>query len=306
MSEWITNFLTSTFLLATPTLLAGLGAVFSERAGIVNIGVEGLMLIATLMGVIGSWTSGSVVVGAFVAMISCVLFSMVFAFLTIRIKASQVVVGIAMNVFAAGFTVMVNRLVFSVSGNTAKIDIFDKVSIPLLNKIPVLGNALFNQPIPVYLAFLAVPVAHHVMHKTRTGLHLRAVGENPKACDSLGINVERIRFLSVLYSGALAGLAGAFISMGQVSFFSEGMISGKGFMAVAAVVFGNYNPVGVMVACLIFGAAESLQYRLQAANIGIPYQFLMMLPYLITIVALCVYKRRSNKPACSGQAYYKE
>lgn len=306
MSEWITNFLTSTFLLATPTLLAGLGAVFSERAGIVNIGVEGLMLIATLMGVIGSWTSGSVIVGALVAMVSCVLFSMVFAFLTIKIKASQVVVGIAMNIFAAGFTVMVNRLVFSVSGNATKIDIFDKVSIPLLNRIPVLGNALFNQPIPVYLAFLAVPVAHHVMHKTRTGLHLRAVGENPKACDSLGINVERIRFLSVLYSGALAGLAGAFISMGQVSFFSEGMISGKGFMAVASVVFGNYNPVGVMVACLIFGAAESLQYRLQAANIGIPYQFLMMLPYLITIVALCVYKRMSNKPACSGQAYYKE
>ncbi|MEG1449002.1 MAG: ABC transporter permease, partial [Oscillospiraceae bacterium] len=168
------------------------------------------------------------------------------------------------------------------------------------------GEALFNQSIPVYLAFLAVPVAWFVLQKTNIGLKIRAVGENPKACDTVGINVYRTRYMTVLYSGLMAGLAGAFVSMGQLSFFSEGMVAGRGFMALAAVVFGNYTPVGVMIASLVFGAGESLQYRLQALNTGIPYQFLVMLPYLITVVAICLLVRKSRKPASSAVPYVKE
>jgi len=306
MIQTITFFLSSTILIATPIILAGLGIVFSERAGIVNVGVEGIMLVGALMGVVGSWKTGSAFLGAIVAMVAGVVMALVFAVLTVRIRANQVVVGLSMNIFAGGFTVVLNRTLFGVSGNASRLSTFDLAPIPWLEKIPVFGEAIFSQPIPVYLMFLLVPLLQIFMSRTNTGLKIRAVGENPEACDSLGINVLRVRSLSILYSGAMAGLAGAFVSMGQVSFFSEGMISGKGYMALAAVVFGNYNPMGVFLAGLIFGAAESLQYRLQAIGSGIPYQFLLMLPYIITILALCMYRQRHNRPTFSGQPYVKE
>jgi general nucleoside transport system permease protein len=306
MIDGITSFLASDIRTATPIMLAALGIVFSERAGIVNIGTEGLMLIGALMGVIGSLASGSVLVGAIVAIVVTMLFSLVFGFFTITIGADQTVVGTAINIFASGLTITLNRVVFGVSTSVPKIDVFDRVAIPVLSKIPVIGQAFFNQSIPVYLAFLAVPAAWFVLQKTNIGLKLRAVGEHPKACDTVGINVLKTRYQAVLFSGLMAGLAGAFVSMGQLSFFTEGMISGRGFMALAAVVFGNYTPVGVMFAALVFGAGEAMQYRLQAANTGIPYQFLVMLPYLITVVAICMMSRRSNKPAASAVPYFKE
>ncbi len=306
MIETITSFLASDIRTATPILIAALGIVFSERAGIVNIGTDGLMLIGSLLCVAGSYFTGSVVLGTLIGMVLTMLFSWVFAYFTITIRADQTVVGTAINIFAGGFTIALNRVFFGLNTSIPKIDVFDKVRIPLLSRIPVLGEALFNQSVPVYLAFLAVPVAWFVMQKTNIGLKIRAVGENPKACDTVGINVHRVRYATVLYSGLMAGLAGAFISMGQLSFFSEGMVAGRGFMALAAVVFGNYTPVGVMLAALVFGAGDALQYRLQAMNTGIPYQFLVMLPYVITVVAICLLARKSNKPAASAVAYVKE
>lgn len=306
MIDAISSFLASDIRTATPILIAALGIVFSERAGIVNIGTEGLMLIGSLFGVLGSLVSGSVLVGTIVAMVVTMLFSLVFGFFTITIRADQTVVGTAINIFASGLTITLNRVVFGVSTSVPIIDVYDKVSIPLLSKIPIIGEAFFNHSMPVYLAFIGVPVAWFVLQKTNIGLKLRAVGEHPKACDTVGINVEKTRFRAVLYSGLMAGFAGAFVSMGQLSFFSEGMVAGRGFMAMAAVVFGNYTPVGAMFAALVFGAGEALQYRLQAGNTGIPYQFLVMLPYLITVVAVCMMIRKSNKPAASAVPYVKE
>ena len=306
MIQWTTNFLASTLLISTPIILVGLGLVFSERAGVINIGAEGLMLIGALMGVVGSWATGSVILGTLIAMISGVFFSLIFAYLTVSLRANQVVAGLALNIFAGGFTVVMNRHIFGVVGNAAKIDVFDTVSIPLLRELPVLGVSLFNQPIPVYLALIAAPLLQFYLMRSNPGLKIRAAGENPKACDSLGISVPAVRYATLLYAGAMAGFAGAFVSMGQVSFFSEGMIAGKGSMALAAVVFGNYKPVGVLMAGLIFGGAESLQYRLQATGSPVPYQFLLMLPYIITVLALCVYRKKTNRPAFSGQPYYKE
>lgn len=306
MIEAIASFLASDLLTATPILIAALGILFSERAGIVNIGTEGLMLIGALMGSIGSYYSGSALVGALFAMVVTMLFSSVFAFFTITVKADQTVVGTAVNIFAGGFTIALNRVVFGVTNTMPNIPAFDKMPIPLLSKIPILGEAFFNQAVPTYLAFLAVPIAGFVLNKTNIGLKLRAVGENPRACDTVGINVFRIRYMAVLYSGMMAGLAGAFVSMGQLKFFLEGMVSGRGFMALAAVVFGNYSSSGVMAAVLLFGAGNALQYRLQAINNNIPYQLLVMLPYLITIVAICFLIRKSNKPASSAVAYFKE
>lgn len=302
----LTQFLTSAILMATPTLLAALGIVFSERAGIVNIGTEGMMLVGALAGVLGSLWTGSVWLGALFAMAVTVVFAAIFAFFTVTIKADQTIIGTGMNILAAGLTTTVRRAVFGASSSPPTIDIFRPVEIPLLSSIPVIGPAFFSQPLPVYLAFLFVPLAHFVMFKTNIGLKLRSVGENPRSCDTVGINVARTRFLAILYSGALAGFAGSFVSMGQLSFFTEGMIAGGGFIALAAVVFGNYTPRGVMMAALIFGLSKATETQLMAMGTGIPSQFPTMLPYAITIIAICVMVRKSNKPASSAIPYVKE
>ncbi len=305
MSE-VANFIATAIRLATPTLIAGLGLVFSERAGIVNIGTEGLMLIGSLVGVMGSLYTGNVWLGSLIAIAVTVLFAAVFAFFTVIVIADQTVIGTGLNLLASGLTITVNRAVFGANTSPPKIDTFQVVSIPLLSKIPYLGEMFFRHQIPIYLAFLLVPLAQFMMFRSNTGLKVRSVGENPKACDTVGINVTKTRFLAILYSGIMAGLAGSFVSMGQLSFFTEGMIAGGGFIALAAVVFGNYTPIGVMLASLVFGASNALMYRLQALSTGIPSQFPLMIPYIITIVSLCFVSRKSNKPAGSAIPYIKE
>jgi len=302
MVDFITNFLSADIRTATPLILAALGLVFSERAGIVNIGTEGIMLTGALLGCLGSSLWGSSLAGALLAIAGGAIMGFIFAFFTVSLRANQIVVGMAFNIFAGGFTVTLNRLLL----NGAKVSGFPNYPIPILSKLPILGEALFNWPIPVYLAFIAVPLCWFVLYKTNSGLKIRAVGENPKACDTVGINVFRNRYGVLVFSGMMAGIAGSFVSMGQLSSFTEGMVAGKGFMALAVCVFGNYSPVSVMLAGLLFGAADALKYRLLTTSIGGYYQFLNMLPYFITIAALCVFARRSNKPASSGVAYRKE
>ena len=302
MVDLITNFLTADIRTATRLLLAALGLVFSERAGIVNIGTEGIMLIGALLGCVGASFSGSSLVGALTAIFGGLVMSLIFAFFTITLRSNQIVVGTAFNIFAGGFTITLNRLLL----NGAKVKGYVNLPVPGLSKIPVAGDVLFNWSLPVYFAFICVPLCWFVLQRTNIGLKVRAVGEYPKACDTVGINVFRIRYGAVLFSGMMAGLAGSFVSMGQLSSFTEGMVSGKGFMALAVCVFGNYSPKTVLLAALLFGAADALKYRLLTTSLGGYYQFLNMLPYLITIVALCMFAKRSNKPACSGVAYRKE
>ena len=302
MVDLITNFLTADIRTATPLLLAALGLVFSERAGIVNIGTEGIMLIGALLGCVGASFSGSSLVGALTAIFGGLVMSLIFAFFTITLRSNQIVVGTAFNIFAGGFTITLNRLLL----NGAKVKGYVNLPVPGLSRIPVAGDVLFNWSLPVYFAFICVPLCWFVLQRTNIGLKVRAVGEYPKACDTVGINVFRIRYGAVLFSGMMAGLAGSFVSMGQLSSFTEGMVSGKGFMALAVCVFGNYSPKTVLLAALLFGAADALKYRLLTTSLGGYYQVLNMLPYLITIVALCMFAKRSNKPACSGVAYRKE
>ena len=174
------------------------------------------------------------------------------------------------------------------------------------SEIPIIGEAVFDQAILVYIALIAVPVLWFILMKTSLGLKIRSVGENPQACDTVGINVYRVRYGTILFSGALAGLAGAYVSMGQLNSFTEDMIAGRGFIALAAVVLGNYMPGGVLAATLIFGAASALQYRMQATAISVPYQFWLMLPYVITIIAICLYRKSSNQAASTGKPYNKQ
>jgi simple sugar transport system permease protein len=300
---WITNFLSSDITMAAPLLICGLGALFGEKSGIINIGYEGLMTAGAFFGVVVSWSSGSVFAGAIAAMLAAMLLNLLFAFFVIHIHANQVVAGLAINILATGITTTLNRSIFGASATVPTIDVFDRLPVPLLSRLPVLGNTVFNQFIVVYMALLLVPASSFILNRTHIGLKVRSVGEHPRACDTLGINVYRVRYGSQIAAGLMAGLSGAFISMGQLSFFVEGMVAGRGFMVLAAVIFGNFTPAGVLGASLLFGAADALKYRLQTTVTWIPYQAWLILPYLITLAALAVYRRRSNSPASHGIPY---
>lgn len=301
----IGNFLASDIRTATPILICALGLVFSSRAGVVNIGAEGMMLTGALMGVVGSYYFGNVWLGVLCAMLASLLIAALFAFLTVSLRADQTIVGAIINTFALGLTSTLSLVIFGLNAAPPQLDSFAPVNVPVLGEVPVLG-ALLNQTAPVYLILLVLPAAHFILFRTDLGLKIRAVGENPLACDTLGIDVYRIRYGTILFSGLMAGFAGAFVSLGSLSFFQDNMVAGRGFMAVAAVVFGKYSPVGVLGACLVFGAGDALMYRLQTAGAEIPYQFLMMVPYALTVLALCGFVGKSRGPATSGQPYIKE
>lgn len=298
--ETVANFLAADIRVATPLLLAALGLVFSERAGLVNIGTEGIMLSGACLGCLGSLIFGSSIAGTLFAVMGGAILGLIFAYFTISLHSNQTVVGLSLNLIASGLTVTLNRLFL----NSAKITPYPIVEIPLLSKIPYLSDILFKWQLPVYLAFILVPVCHFVLYKTNIGLKIRAVGEQPKACDTVGINVFKVRYGTVIFSGMMSGLAGSFISMGLLSSFGEDMVAGRGFMALAVCVFGNYSPIGVMMAALVFGAASAASLRIPT-NI-IPYQFIDMLPYIITIIALCAFSKKSNKPKYSAVPYRKE
>ena len=302
MLEFAVNFLAATIRTATPLLIASLGLVFSERAGIVNIGTEGIMLSGALLGCIGSFLFESSLMGALFAATGGALLGLIFAFFTVTLRSSQVVVGFSMNIFAMGLTVTLNRLIL----NGVRVSAYPSFAIPGLSRIPTVGPSLFTWPLLVYFALLAVPLSWYILYKTNTGLKIRAVGNHPKACDTVGINVFKIRYGAVVFSGVMSGLAGSFVSMGQLSLFVENMVAGGGFMALAVVVFGNYSPGSVLGASLLFGASDALKFRLLMTPAGTYYQFMNMLPYFITIVALCFFARRSNKPAFSAVPYKKD
>lgn len=296
-------FLGSLFQLAIPLLLCACAYLFSEKSGVENIGLEGLMLMGALFGVLGSYWTGSPYVGAVLAMVMAMLLSLLFAFFTITLHSNQIVAGVALNLLASGITISLNRL-FLTPANVVRVNGFQNIAIPGLSQIPVIGS-FFNQTSLGYFAYFMVFVTWFVFYKTDIGLKIRSVGDNPTACDTVGINVNALRYKTVLYTGIMAGLAGAFISTGQLSAFSENMVSGRGFIAYAAVIFGNYTPIGVFRACIIFALGMAAQYRFQALETPISYYFWMMLPYLITIVALCLNRKKSNKPKFGGVPYIK-
>jgi ABC-type uncharacterized transport system permease subunit len=304
--DFITSFLSSDIRTAMPILIAALGLVYSERAGVVNIGAEGIMLIGALASFTGSYYTGNAWAGMGTAVLSGLLIGLAFAFLVVTVKANQTVVGAALNIFGSGLSITLNRVIFGISGTPHAVDVFKSVPIPVLSKIPVLGDILFNHNIWVYIIVAGVFVANYVLFKTEMGLRIRAVGENPKACDTLGISVPRIRYGTILFSTAMCGLAGGYMSIAQLNFFIEGMVSGRGYIALAAVVFGKWNPLGVLMAVLVFGAGEAVQSKLAAMHTGIPMQFTQMIPYILTILALIGLVGKTQGPAASGKPYIKE
>jgi simple sugar transport system permease protein len=310
MFDQICNFIAADIRTAMPIMIAALGLVFSERAGVVNIGAEGILLLGSLAGVIGSWYSGSVWIGLLFAMLTGGLTALLFACLTVSLYANQVVTGAALNILALGVTTSFNRIIFGLNTAPPKIESFSRIYLPeFISGIPVIGGGLstiFSQNILVYITFLLVPLAHFVMFKTDLGLNIRGAGEYPKACDTVGINVYKIRYGTIIVSGLFCGAAGAYVSLGLLSFFMENMIAGRGFIALAAVAFGRYTPLGIMGASLLFGGGLALESRLQTLGTGIPYHFFMMIPYILTILALVGLVGKNKGPAASGVPYVKE
>lgn len=286
-----------------PILFAALGLLIMSRSGLTNIGAEGTMLMASLMAVAGSYYFGSAWAGFICAIITGAVMGFLFAVLTVSLRSNQIVVGAAFNTLGSGLTIVLNRIFFGISDTTINVPSFQTVSIPVLSKIPFIGPVLFEQKLPVYLAFLMVPVIHYFLFKMPAGLNLRSVGENPKAADTLGINVYGVRYYASVLGGMLMGMGGAFLSTGLLTFFSEEMTAGRGFIALAAIIFGRYKPVGVMLASMLFAAGTVIANAAQAANSPIPYNFLVMIPYVLTILALAGFAGKTVAPAAAGKPY---
>lgn len=300
----ISGYIASDIRMATPLLLAGLGLLLMNRAGLRFIGCEGVMLIATLAAVIGSYYTGSVWMGLLYAMVAGAVMGSFYAFLTVSLRSNQTVISTAFNLLGTGLTATIYRMVFGTMTNTPSIDTFEVAKIPVLGDIPYLGEAFFNHMILVYVAFLLVPVISWFVFHTPSGLNLRSVGENPRAADTLGIDVYRVRYLASIAGCILISMGGAFLSTGSLRFFAENMTAGRGYIAVAAVVFGKYTPIGVLLATLLFGAGNVVANLLQTgANVS--YFLPVMIPYILTIVALAGFTGKTIPPASLGKPYKK-
>ncbi|MGG1635585.1 sugar ABC transporter permease [Paenibacillus sp. FSL A5-0031] len=280
----------STLRMVTPILLAALGGAICARVGLFNVGLEGLVLIGAFSGIVGNHFTGNVFAAVLFAVLCSLLFSVLFGFMSIHLKANVIVVGIALNFLALGLTTFSLRAIFDVKGAYYNKDMIGlpKWDIPLLKDIPWFGEVLSGHSPLVYLSIILVIVLQLFLFKTVTGFRLLAAGENPTAAKSLGIKVTRIQYGAVLLCGALCGLAGAQLSLGNVTMFTEGMTSGRGFIALVATMLGQSNPIGVAASSLLFGFMDALSIRLQ--GFALPTHFTMMLPYIVTILAMLFFK----------------
>jgi simple sugar transport system permease protein len=296
VNETLQAFVSSSLRLATPLVLAATGEMVSEQAGVLNLSLEGMMLSAAFMGAFGAKVTGSPMGGLALGLGAALLLALVQAWLSVRVRANQLVVGIGFNIFALGATTFLYRQIFG-GLSREQIPSFSALEVPLLHRIPFVGPAVFTQAGLVYLAAALVAFTWWLVARTPFGLAVRAVGENPRAADQAGISVERVRFLAVLYAGGCAGLAGVFLSVASISTFTEGMTNGAGYLAVTAVILGGWRSGGVLGACVLFGAATSLQFVLPALGVPIPTAGLVMLPYVLALVAVSGVVRRSRPPA---------
>ncbi len=289
--ETILDLLLSTLRYSTPIMFAALGILIMQSAGVINIGAEGMLLVGTFFGYTGTALLGNPWLGALVAMVATGLYGLLFGLFVIHLRANQVVVGVAFNILAVGLTTTLYRLGFGVNTSVISINGFE----PLFEGLSV----------PVFVGIVLAFVLTWFFRKTKQGLMIRSVGENPLAVDSVGLNVYKIRYLSTLLGAMVIGFGGAYLSTGLLSTFSEEMTASRGYIALAAVAFGRYQPLGVLLAVWVFGLGSAVQFRLAALDSPIPIQFLQMIPYLLTIVAVVFFVKKSGEPAALGKSYKK-
>jgi general nucleoside transport system permease protein len=301
-AAFITTILASTWRLATPLIYASLGEVFSERAGVLNIGLEGIMLFGAFTGFAVASFSGSRDLGLLAGVLVGILVGLLFGFFVITIKANQIVVGAALNMFGLGMTGFLYRALFTTT--VQGISAYPPINIPGLSQIPMLGEILFQHNLLVYATVGVVIVAGFVLNRTAFGLSVRAIGEHPKAADTAGINVFIIRYTCCMIGGALAALGGAYLTIAHTNQFVENITSGRGFIALAVVVFGRWKPWGAFGASLLFGVFYTLQLQMQArTNTIMPYQVWQALPYVATLLVLVSLRGRSAAPKALGEPY---
>ncbi len=302
---WV-GMLATTVSQGVPLLWVGLGELVSERAGVLNIGIEGMMLMGAFGGVLGAVYGGGVLMGLAVAVGASLLIALMHGIISLRFKADQVVSGIMLNIFALGASTFLSQLFLTTRGGEVEIGL-SSLPIPLLHRLPVVGRALFDHNILTYIGLLMVLVVSYILFRTRSGILIRAAGEDPHTVYSLGYRVNSIRWVALLFTGVMAGIGGAHLSLGELGFFTENMTAGRGFIAFSAVIFGRWKPLGCLLAVMLFGFADALQIRIQALGIlHIPPQFLAMLPYVVTVGTLAIFTRRMRPPAALGRPFSEE
>lgn len=288
------GILTSSIRLATPYLFAAIGEAFAQTSGVLNLGVDGIMLVGAFAAFYVTLQTGNVWLGVLAAMIVGLLMGLLMSLISITLKAKQGISGIGLYMFGLGLSSTLFKVLV---GTVIIVEGFQTIKIPLLGDIPIIGEIFFRNSLPVYAAFLLMPLAWWFLEKTTWGLKIKAVGHNPAAADSLGINVDRVRYFSVCFGSVLAGLAGASLSIALVNLFQENMTAGMGFIAIALVYFGAWNPLTIMAGALFFSTVNAFQLWMQVLGVPIPYNIALMLPYLLTIAALVVATNRVRKPA---------
>ena len=307
----IASMIATTIAVATPLTLGALSGVFCERSGVVNIGIEGMMLAGAFFGwlasiymnsIFGFSATPSILAGVLAALLAGGLFALLHAALSITFKVDQIIGGTVINILALGLTG------YFYTANLTTMGKFDPIDIPVLSSLPLVGPVLFSNPPITYAAIILVILVHYLMYHTRWGLRTRAVGEHPRAADTVGIHVFRMRYANVIIGGMIAGLAGAFLPLEAVGSFERAMTNGRGFIALAVMIFGNWTPLGALGGALLFGLASALQTQLQFLGLAdlIPHQFVGMLPYLLTIIVLTGFVGRVRAPAADGKVYEKE
>ncbi|PRX41853.1 simple sugar transport system permease protein [Planifilum fimeticola] len=304
----LTALIHSAVLYSTPLILAAIGGLYSERSGVVNIALEGLMIIGAFTAAVITILTGNPWIGLAAAMIAGVLMAIPHAVASITFKADQVVSGVAINFLALGLSVYLVKYMYEGAGKTPTVpELFHQVPVPLLSEIPVIGPSLFNQFPTTYLAYLVVIVTYIVLYYTPFGMRLRSVGEHPSAAETAGINVIQMRYIAVMISGALAAAGGAGLSIAIGSEFGQTTVSGQGFISLAALIFGKWHPLGVLGAALFFGFSVSLALigQIYGWTQVVPSEVLSMLPYVLTLLALAGFVGRSEAPAAVGKPYEK-
>lgn len=301
-ASWIDLFGTG-LRFSVPLVFAALGGIWSERAGVFNIALEGSILSGAFGAALAAFFFQNALAGLGGGLLAGGLTGLLLALMTVRLAINQLVAGIAINMLVLGMTSFLARVAFSGQGASATVPGFAAVPLPGLSQIPVIGPLLFNQDVLIYTMYVMVPFAWFLLFRTSWGLNIRAIGEYPRAADSAGLNVRRIRFLSVVGSCMVASLGGCYLVLSQVFLFTEHMSAGKGFIALAALILGRWNPVGALTACLLFGLADALQLRLQFGHPGVPYQIFIILPYVASIAALVIFAGKVRPPAAIGVFY---
>jgi simple sugar transport system permease protein len=308
------SILTIAIRAGTSLVYATIGEIITERAGILNLGVEGMMIMGAVTAFAAAFHTGSLLIGVATAMVVGGLMGLIHAFLTVSLRADQTVSGLALTIFGSGLASFLGQrlgpggipLVGQVGPR------FGKVSIPGLANLPIVGTSIFNQDVLVYVMYIFVPVAWYILYKTRPGLHLRAIGESPQTADAMGVDVLASRYLYTIAGGMLVGLGGAHLSLAYTPGWTENLTGGRGWIAIALVIFATWDPVRAVVGALLFGGVNAVQFRLQAAGTTIPAAFLNMLPYAFTVIVLVLitwweaFRKRVGAPAALGLPYMRE